>query len=98
MKYIRENVVFAKSILKKQNILPDSEEYKDYLKIRELCGDNHGYVGIITKLRFIDNVTDFDELANILEVLKNSKIDIYKLNKYSYDEILDIFYNKKYIR
>lgn len=94
MKYIRENVVFAKSILKKQNILPDSEEYKDYLKIRELCGDNHGYVGIITKLRFIDNVTDFDELANILEVLKNSKIDIYKLNKYSYDEILDIFYDE----
>ncbi len=91
---INENIVFAKSILKKQNILPDSEEYKDYQKIRDMVGTDNGYVGILTKLRFVDNLDDFDELKSIYDVLKNSNIDIGKMLKLSYIDILDQFYDK----
>ena len=91
---INENIAYAKSILNKSGITVDSEEYSDYLKIRELCGVNAGYVGILTKLRFIDKVSDMDEIESILNILKDSKIDINKLNKLSYDDILDMFYDE----
>lgn len=91
---INENIAYSRSILNKLNITRDSELYNDYLKIREICGSNNGYVGILTKIRFIDGVEDMDEIASIFDVLKNSKIDINKLNKLSYDEILDIFYEE----
>ena len=94
MRKLNENIAFAKSVLKKQNILPDTEDYKDYLRIRELCGDNHGYVGILTKLRFIDDVKDFNELKSIFDLLKNSKIDFAKMLKLSYQDILEIFYEE----
>ena len=87
MRRLNENIAFAKSVLKKQNISPQTEDYKDYLKIRELCGDNHGYVGILTKLRFIDGVKDFDELKSIFDLLKGSKIDFAKMLKLSYQDI-----------
>lgn len=82
---INENVAYAKSILSKKGIGVDSTEYADYLKIRDICGTNNGYVGILTKIRFIDNVTDMDEISSIFDILKNSKIDIAKMNKMSYD-------------
>ena len=91
---INENIALAKSILNRANIKQDSDEYKDYLKIREICGANVGYVGILTRIRFIDNVTDIDELTSIFNAFKESKMDIAKINKLSYDEILDIFYDK----
>lgn len=91
---INENIAYSKSILNKKGIDKDTEEYKDYLKIREICGRNHGYVGILTKIRFIDELSDMDEIQSIFDVLSNSKIDINKLNKLSYDEILEIFYNE----
>lgn len=94
MRKINENIAYAKSILNKNGITPDSEEYQDYLKIREICGGSNGYVGILTKIRFVDEVTDMDEIESIFNVLKNSKIDINKLNKMSYSQILDIFYNE----
>jgi hypothetical protein len=90
---VNENIAYARSILNKLDIKPDSSEYSDYLKIREICGQNNGYVGILTKLRFLDGVEDLDELESILYVLKDSKIDINKLNKLSYNEILDLFYD-----
>lgn len=93
-KIIQENIALAKAILNRHQISSDSPEYSDYLKIRELCGEQHGYVGILTRLRFIDNVTDMDEIASILDLLKGSKIDLGKLNKMSYDDIIDIFYDK----
>lgn len=89
---LNENIAYAKSILNKNGINKDSEEYQDYLKIREICGRYNGYVGILTKLRFLDDVDDMDELQSIFDVLKNSKIDINKLNKLSYNDILDMFY------
>lgn len=94
MKKLNENIAYAKSVLLKKGIKQDSEEYKDFTKIREICGENHGYVGILTKLRFVDNVTDIDELRSIFEVLKKSKFDFAKLNKLTYDEILNLFYDE----
>jgi len=91
---INENVALAKAILNKQGITTDSPEYKDYLKIREICGTGHGYVGILTRIRFQDGVTDMDEIISIYEILKNSKIDVGKLNKMTYDDILNIFYDE----
>lgn len=46
---INENISLAKSILNKQRITQDSSEYKDYLKIRQMCGKSYGYVGILFK-------------------------------------------------
>lgn len=94
MKKINENVAFAKSILNKLGITQDSPEFADFLKIREICGNNTGYVGLLTKLRFIDKVSDMDEIQSIFDILRNSKIDINKLNKISYEEILDQFYDE----
>ncbi len=91
---LNENVAFAKSILNKRGITPDSPEYKDYLKIREICGINNGYVGILTRIRFVDDVTDMDEIQSIFDILKNSKIDVSKLSKMSYADILDKFYDE----
>ena len=76
---INENIALAKSILKKNGIEPDSEEYKDYLKVREIVGTEYAYIGILTRLRFLDNVTDMEELKSIYDVLKNSKLDLGKL-------------------
>ena len=97
MKHINkfnENVAFAKSILAKKRITQNSQEWQDYQKIRQICGSDNGYVGILTKIRFIDGITDFDEIKSIFDILKNSKIDITKMNKMSYSEILDIFYDE----
>ena len=94
MGIINENIAYAKSILNKNSITIESPEYQDYLKIREICGGNNGYVGILTKIRFVDDISDMDEIQSIFGVLKNSKIDINKLNRMSYNDILDIFYNE----
>ena len=85
---LNENVAYAKSILAKRGISQGSPEWEDYLKIRQICGNDNGYVGILTKIRFIDEVTDFDELKSIFDILKNSKIDTTKMNKMSYSDIL----------
>ena len=94
MKRINENIDYAKAILNKSGISYESEEYKDYLRIRELCDRNNGYVGILTKIRFVDGVTDMDEIESIFNLLKNSKIDVNKINKLTYDDILDMFYSE----
>jgi hypothetical protein len=91
---LNENIAYARSILNKNGISPESDDYQDYLKIREICGNNNGYVGILTKLRFVDNVLDMDEIESIFNILKNSKIDVNKLNRLSYENILDMFYEE----
>lgn len=91
---INENIAFARSILNKNGVTRDSKEWDDYLKIRSLVGANNGYVGILTKLRFTDGVEDMDEIESIFNLLKDSKkIDVNKLNKLSYDDILELFYD-----
>lgn len=93
MRYIKlnENIALAKSILRKNDVAEDNE---DYLKIREIVGTAFSYVGILTRLRFVDNVTDMEELKSIFEVLRDSKLDLGKLNKMSYEQILDTFYDQ----
>jgi len=91
---LNENIAYSKSILNKYGISLDSPEYADYLKIREIVGNDNGYVGILTKLRFVDSVTDIDELKSIYEILKKSKFDFAKLNKLTYEQILDMFYDE----
>lgn len=90
---LNENIALAKSILRKNNIEVDSDEYNDYLTIREFIGSDYSYIGILTRLRFVDKVTDLEELKSIYDVLKGSKLDIGKLNKMSYEQILDTFYD-----
>lgn len=70
---INENIAYAKSILNKSGVTQESPEYQDYLKIREIVGNDNGYVGILTKLRFVDNVTDMEEIKSIYEILKKQK-------------------------
>lgn len=91
---LNENISLAKSIMKRSGIDSNSPEWGDYLKIREMCGNSHGYVGILTRIRFEDGVTDMDEIRSIFDILKGSKIDLSKLNKMSYSDILDRFYDK----
>jgi hypothetical protein len=91
---LNENIALSKSILNKVGITTESPEYEDYLKIRDLCNTNHGYVGILTKIRFQDGISDMDEIKSIFDILKGSKIDVGKLNKMSYDDILNIFYDE----
>jgi hypothetical protein len=67
---INENIALAKSILRKSGIEVDSDEYKDYLKIRDIVGKEYAYIGILTRLRFVDNVVDIEELKSIYDVLK----------------------------
>jgi hypothetical protein len=88
---INENIAQAKSILNKLGI---SQDDKDYLKIREICNNNLGYVGILTRLRFVDNVSDMDEIQSIFDVLKSSRMDLGKLSKMSYEDILNEFWNE----
>jgi len=91
---INENIAYAKSILNKNGINTDSPEYQDYLKIREICGNSNGYVGILTRIRFVDQIEDMDEISSIFDILKNSKINVNKLTRMSYAKILDLFYNE----
>lgn len=91
---LNENIALAKSILNKAGIDESSDDYKDYLKIREIVGNNNGFVGILVRLRFIDDITDMDEIQSIFDVLKSSRMDMAKLSKMSYQEILDEFYDK----
>jgi hypothetical protein len=91
MKYLKsrvlENISFAKAILRKSGVEQTDEKY---LKIIEKT-NRDGYTGLITKLVFIDNV-ELDEALDLYEILKDKKIDVSKLNKMSYDTILDLVY------
>lgn len=49
---LNENIALAKSILRKRSIEIGSEEYDEYLKIRELIGSDYSYIGILTRLRY----------------------------------------------
>jgi hypothetical protein len=65
---VNENIALAKAILNRRGIIQDSSEFRDYLKIREMCEKSQGYVGILTRLRFEDGVSDMQELEHILDI------------------------------
>jgi hypothetical protein len=91
---VNENIALAKAILNRRGIIQDSSEFGDYLKIREMCQKTPGYVGILTRLRFEDGVSDMDELEHILDTLKEAKIDLGQISKMSYEQILSLVIDK----
>ena len=91
---VNENIALAKAILNRRGIIQDSSEFGDYLKIREMCEKNQGYVGILTRLRFEDGVSDMQELEHILDTLKETKIDLGQISKMSYEQILSLVLDK----
>lgn len=88
---LNENIAYAKSILNKNGISKDSDEYNDYLRIREICGRNNGYVGILTKLRFIDGVSKKPFEINIQIDTDDKLKDMIKVLQFLED-------NKNYIK
>jgi len=89
-----ENVALAKAIMARRGITQDSPEWADYLRIREMCARNPGWVGLITKIRFVDGVEDLEELESVLDVLVSSGMDSGSLMKLTYDQILDRFHDR----
>jgi hypothetical protein len=91
---VNENIALARAILNRRGIIQDSIEFGDYLKIREMCQKSPGYVGILTRLRFEDGVSDMQEIEHILDTLKETKIDLGQISKMSYDQILSLVLDK----
>lgn len=88
-----ESVALAKAILARRGINQESPEWADYLRIREMCARTPGWVGLITRIRFVDGVEDLDELESVLKVLVSSSMDSGSLMKLTYDQILDRFHD-----
>ena len=91
---VYENIALARAILSRRGISQDSTEYEDYLKIREMCQKTPGYVGILTRLRFEDGVSDMQELEHILQTLVEAKIDLAQISKMSYEQILSLLLDR----
>jgi hypothetical protein len=84
---IFENIAQAKSILRKNN---GSQEDDDFQKIIGATNKD-GWTGLLTRLVYKDGV-DVDEVISFYPDLKKSKMDLGKLNKMSYDDIIDLLY------
>jgi hypothetical protein len=91
---VYENIALSRAILSRRGISQDSTEYEDYLKIREMCQKTPGYVGILTRLRFEDGVSDMQELEHILQTLVVEKIDLAQISKMSYEQILSLLLDR----
>ena len=86
---IFENIAQAKSILRKNN---GSQEDEDFQKIVSTTNKD-GWTGLLTRLVYKDGV-DVDEVISFYPDLKKSKMDLGKLNKMSYDDIIDLLYQE----
>jgi len=86
---IFENIAQVKSILRKNN---GSQEDEDFQKIVGATNKD-GWVGLLTRLVYKDGV-DVDEVISFYPDLKKSKMDLGKLNKMSYDDIIDLLYQE----
>lgn len=95
MNKLNENLAQARAILTRNGITQENtQEWADYQEIRKICATATGYVGLLTRLRFEEGVTDMLELAAILDVLQQNKMDLGKVSRLSYDQILDLFYDE----
>ena len=94
MKYIKnrnmllENIAQSKAILRKLGLTIEDDIYQKIIDTT----NKDGYTGFITKLVFKDDV-DLDEALDLYTSLKELGIDLAKVSKKSYDEILDIVYS-----
>ena len=82
---ILENISMARSVLRKNNIEEDNE---DYQKILNYTGKD-GYLGIITKLRFTEEDIDTESVLNLYDKLKEKKVNVAKISRKNYEEVLD---------
>ena len=85
---IYENLAQAKSILRKNN---GSIEDDEFLQIADATNKD-GWTGLLTRLVYKDNI-DVEEVLGVYPDLKKSKLDLGKLNKMSYDDIVDSLYD-----
>tara|TARA_R110000772_G_scaffold95789_3_gene194158 strand:+ start:7147 stop:8889 length:1743 start_codon:yes stop_codon:yes gene_type:complete len=85
---IYENLAQAKSILRKNG---GSIEDDKFLQIADATNKD-GWTGLLTRLVYRDNA-DVEEVIGFYPDLKKSKLDLGKLNKMSYDDIVDTLYD-----
>lgn len=93
-----ENVAMAKAILARRGITRESPEWADYQRIRDMCAGSPGWVGLLTRIRFVDGVDDFDELQSVLDVLASSGMDAGAMNRMTYAQILDKFHDQLVVK
>lgn len=86
---IFENVAQAKSILRKNG---GSIEDEQFLKLADVTKKN-GWLGLLTRFVYKDGI-DVDEVISLYDDLKSSKLDLGKLSKMSYDDIIDLLYQE----
>ena len=86
---IYENIAQAKSILRKNN---GSIEDDAFLQIVDTTGKD-GWTGLLTRFVYKDGI-DLDEVLSLYHDLKKSKLDLGKLNKMSYDDVVDQIYSE----
>ncbi len=86
-----ENLNYARSILRKNNI-PDTDE--DFLRLREICKNSTGYLGLLTKLFFIDKI-DINEIEDIFNSLIEMKVNVSDVINLNYTQLSDFLYDRK---
>ena len=86
-----ENLNYARSVLRKNNITETSE---DFLALKELCKNSMGYLGLLTKLFFIDKV-DINEIKDIFESLIEMKVSVSDVINLNYTQLSDFLYDRK---
>ena len=84
---IFENLAQAKSVLRKSNVSESDEKFQKIIN----ATNKDGWTGLMTKFVFIEG-KDVDEVLSLYNDLKNSKLDLGKLNKLSYEEVIDEVY------
>lgn len=88
-----ENLNYAKSILRKKGL---DDKNPEFLEIKELCKEKPGYLGLLTKLHFNDNV-QLQELSDILSTLIKFNINIQNVLSMNYIELSDYLLDKESI-
>ena len=86
-----ENLNYAKSVLRKKGL---DDKNPEFLQIRELCKDKQGYLGVITKLHFNDNI-QLEELSDILKTLSRLNINVQDILNMDYIQLSDYLLDKE---
>jgi len=88
--HLFENLNYARSVLRKKGLYDKDE---DFIKIREMSKDKSGYLGLLTKLHFVDNVP-LDELQSIYNSLVELNINAGEALKLDYIQLSDYLMDK----
>ena len=88
-----ENLNYAKSILRKKGM---DDKNPEFIEIKELCKEKPGYLGLLTKLHFNDNV-QLQELSDILSTLIKFNINVQNVLSMNYIELSDYLLDKESI-